>query len=337
MKRFVEKSSGFTLVELLVVIAIIGILAAMSFPAILAARERARVFSCNSNLMQLGLAIRTYENIYRHFPAGCVDSAGPVKNSPDGFHHNWISGILPSLNHPNLYRAIDFGASVYHPKNSTARQVPMGLLSCSSDPTSKDGYGLPASNYAASHHSFEAAIDADNDGMMFLNSQLRVSEVRDGLSCTLLLGEKVGAPNDLGWLSGTRATLRNVGGGLRTPRPMSVVFVDAYDTFGNEIPFPIEGSNTDPPMYDELIWTDKPIEKAAEKPSASAVAQETVLSPTLSLPEALFVGGFTSWHGGFLGMALADGSVRTWPFETSREVLQQLANRNDSLPLVVPE
>ncbi|MBC7806052.1 MAG: prepilin-type N-terminal cleavage/methylation domain-containing protein [Akkermansiaceae bacterium] len=51
---------GFTLIELLVVIAIIALLAAILFPVFAQAREKGRQAACQSNLRQIGLAIRMY-------------------------------------------------------------------------------------------------------------------------------------------------------------------------------------------------------------------------------------------------------------------------------------
>jgi len=57
-----RSKAGFTLVEMLVVMAVIGILAAMLLPALAAARERARLTQCLSNMKQLLIATHMYAN-----------------------------------------------------------------------------------------------------------------------------------------------------------------------------------------------------------------------------------------------------------------------------------
>lgn len=89
---------AFTIVELLVVVAVIGMLIALTLPAVQAARESARSAHCKNNLKQLSLAALNHLDTQGHFPTGGWGwywvgdpDRGFSKDQPGG----WIYNILP--------------------------------------------------------------------------------------------------------------------------------------------------------------------------------------------------------------------------------------------------
>ncbi len=200
--------AAFTLVELLVVIAIIGILVGLLLPAVQAAREAARRSQCTHNLMQLGLAVHHHEFNMERLPSGVINPDGPIRSEAVGQHVSWIVQVLPYLEERVAYGQFDLQAGAYAPVNLAVREHDISVLKCPSDPSAYS-QRMSISTYAGCHHSEETPIEADNNGLLFLNSRIGFGDILDGSTYTILLGEKLIEGEDLGWVSGTRSTLRN--------------------------------------------------------------------------------------------------------------------------------
>jgi prepilin-type N-terminal cleavage/methylation domain-containing protein len=286
-----QKRRGFTLVELLVVIAIIGILIALLLPAVQSAREAARRLSCLNKMTQLGVALQNYQAAHEGLPPGVENPTGPIHNVPEGYHMGWLVRLLPYLEEKVTSNHIKFAVGVYDKQNEPVRAIRIGLFVCPSY-----GGGVPTgigmSNYAGCHHDVEAPIDADNHGVLFLNSHIRDKDVTDGPSHTIYVGEKLGSQKDLGWMSGTRATLRNTG----TPLNM---------TAGDE------GAS-----YTRWAQPAEEEESVA-RPQQPAVADD------------LKVGGFGSSHPSVVNFLFGDGAVRAIEKDIDPKVFQQLGHRAD--------
>lgn len=72
--------NGFTLIELLVVMAIIGILMGLLFPALSAARHRARVTRARTEMKQVETAWISYRNDHRELPSGITEMGANAVN-----------------------------------------------------------------------------------------------------------------------------------------------------------------------------------------------------------------------------------------------------------------
>jgi prepilin-type N-terminal cleavage/methylation domain-containing protein/prepilin-type processing-associated H-X9-DG protein len=175
---------GFTIVELLVVITIIGILMALLFPAINAARESARRGQCINNQRQVGTAILTFTTANGNFPKHL--KAAPVASGTPPLWP-WTVRVLSNLGRTDIY-----DACVAAP--ATARSERIDVLMCPSDPpaTVTD----PQLSYAA--NSGKVGLDSGDsvaNGVFFktLDQSLSYVAQGDGTATTILIAENVDA------------------------------------------------------------------------------------------------------------------------------------------------
>lgn len=288
---------GFTLIELLIVIAIIAILIALLLPAVQQAREAARRTQCKNNLVQLVLALQNYQIAFDVLPPGTVNPTGPIKTEEKGYHVSWIVQSLPHLEQQNVYRMFDFTHGVYTPENAAVRTTVLPVLICPSDPLggARSAPSVP-SNYAGNHHDREAPIDVDNNGVLFLNSAIRVEDVPDGTSNTIYVGERTIMPTgplggtELGWVSGTASTLRNTSH-----------LADGYTRTVLGLP----GSQAGP--LPPPVPPDAP---GAKDPR-------------------LLVGGYDSKHAGGFQCGFGDSSARFINVNVNSKIFRSLMNRAD--------
>ena len=270
-----KSRSAFTLVELLVVVAIIGILVALLLPAVQAAREAARRMSCSNNLSQLVFALQNYDSTYDSYPSGTLEAKGPIVNAPQGFHHNWLTQLLPYMEERNAYNHVDFSVGVYDAKNEPVRAIRIRTFRCPSESRSND---TAISSYAGLHHDLDQPIDANNNGVFFLNSSVRYEDIKDGSSQTIVIGERLAdLQQDLGWMSGTRSTLRNTGTPINSlldviRRRGNTPFV-TLDELGTEIASTVGGFGSHHPGGAQFAFGDGHVEYLSQAISLEVYQQ----------------------------------------------------------------
>jgi len=223
-----KKRRGFTLIELLVVIAIIAILVALLLPAVQQAREAARRSTCKNTLKQWGLALHNYHDVFGTLPMGSMGVGNRL-----GFHVM----LLPYVDQQNLYERFDFDVNYDTAPNTAIKTEEFSALFCpsfnekfasgSSTQRTHNYYGVmgakgtdpfgaayPVTGNKTTNHGGYAT-----NGMLYRNSSIRLTDVTDGTSNTLMMGELAWAPDkDIpgnpsgftnqrrGWTQGTQTT-----------------------------------------------------------------------------------------------------------------------------------
>jgi prepilin-type N-terminal cleavage/methylation domain-containing protein/prepilin-type processing-associated H-X9-DG protein len=212
---------GFTLIELLVVIAIIAVLLGLLLPAVQKVREAASRLKCSNNLKQLGLAMHNYHDTMQAFPPAYVNK-GPYGNSGFPFTHGWAPFLLPYIEQQPLYDLYRWDFPQYAPENQPVEATQLKAFQCPSAPE-QDRY-LTIGPFAAfgtrgacGDYTITLGVDsvlaqlgwvdrvADYRGALTNTptpalglspnpTGMRLTDITDGTSTTILLTEDTGRP-----------------------------------------------------------------------------------------------------------------------------------------------
>jgi prepilin-type N-terminal cleavage/methylation domain-containing protein/prepilin-type processing-associated H-X9-DG protein len=207
--------NAFTLIELLVVIAIIAVLIGLLLPAVQKVRSAAERMQCVNKLKQMGLALHQYHDRNGTLPSAItqaviqssgqwtlVDYRATPHTMTDFQWTSWMTRILPFVEQQKMFdnmKAAYASQPSYPPTTQdpwtnpphTGLATPMDIFRCPSDSrqyvaTFADGLKIAFTGYLA----VNGTNLANMDGIMYWNSHVKFLDVTDGLSNTLMVGER---------------------------------------------------------------------------------------------------------------------------------------------------
>jgi prepilin-type N-terminal cleavage/methylation domain-containing protein/prepilin-type processing-associated H-X9-DG protein len=187
------RRSAFTLIELLVVIGIISVLISLLLAAVQHVRDAALRVKCANNLRQLGLAALQYHDGQGSFPVGLEYQSGsnPMPLS------SWLTRLLPYVEQGNLSAVTQtaYGQSLSPFQNPphVGLATVVRLFACPADQRAAQVQFAPRDKFNVAFTCYLGVEGKDlstNDGLLFRDSHVRITDIEDGSSRTLLVGER---------------------------------------------------------------------------------------------------------------------------------------------------
>jgi prepilin-type N-terminal cleavage/methylation domain-containing protein/prepilin-type processing-associated H-X9-DG protein len=302
------RRSAFTLIELLVVIAIIAILIGLLLPAVQKVREAANRMSCSNNLKQLGLSLHGYHDVNNKFPH--YHPRGLPATDPRRYSESWTYQLLPYIEQDNVFR-LPFTTRAEYDAQIRHRVIPTyfcpSVIYPKTAPNGANGTGL--TNYLGIAGRQRSDWRAPPDGIGqdtgvigtvgpdgLTPMKVAMAGVTDGLSNTLAFAERPPTP-DLQW-----------GWGLR-------------------------GS----PNLDSLIWARYVVPPDTVSTAGGAIGPNDENGRPCAFPmffqaprnPPTLCDGYHMWsfHPGGSNFALADGSVRFFPYSAGTTTIIDMSTR----------
>lgn len=182
---------AFSLLELLVVMAVIAVCFALILSAVQRVRSASARLACANNLKQLGLALHNYHDVHGAFPPGIANRDRGLQYS----YLSWHARLLPYIEQSSLWSQVE---AAFRQESFPFTQPPHQVAGvviptfiCPSDDRGLTPYRIFNRQVAVTSYLGNGGLNLRSaDGVLYLNSRVRLLGITDGTSMTLLIGER---------------------------------------------------------------------------------------------------------------------------------------------------